>query len=46
MRGNTAGILERTREEAAEFARCLTSPEARSAFEAFFARARSGQGRT
>jgi enoyl-CoA hydratase/carnithine racemase len=46
MRGNTAAVLERTREEAAEFARCLTSPEARSAFEAFFARARSGQGRT
>jgi enoyl-CoA hydratase/carnithine racemase len=45
MRGNVDTVLERTREEAAEFARCLTSPEARAAFEAFFTRTRSDRGR-
>ncbi len=45
MRGNVNAVLERTREEASEFARCLTSPEARAAFEAFFARTRSDKGR-
>ena len=43
LRADSAAVLDRTREEAAEFARCLTSPEARSAFEAFFARARPGK---
>jgi enoyl-CoA hydratase/carnithine racemase len=43
MRSDSSAVLERTREEAAEFARCLTSPEARAAFEAFFARARPGK---
>jgi enoyl-CoA hydratase/carnithine racemase len=38
MRGDGAAVLERTRVEAAAFARCLTSPDARAAFEAFFAR--------
>lgn len=45
MRGNVNTVLERTREEAAEFARCLTSPEARAAFEAFLARSRPEEGR-
>jgi enoyl-CoA hydratase/carnithine racemase len=45
LRADSAAVLECTREEAAEFARCLTSPEARAAFEAFFARARPAKGR-
>ena len=45
MRGNVNAVLERTREEAIEFARCLTSPEARAAFENFLARSRSDKGR-
>jgi enoyl-CoA hydratase/carnithine racemase len=45
MRGNVNTVLERTREEATEFARCLTSPEARAAFETFLARSRSDKGR-
>ena len=40
---DSSAVLDRTREEAAEFARCLTSPEARAAFEAFFDRARPGK---
>lgn len=44
MRGDGTAALERTREEAAEFARCLTSPEARAAFEDFFARTRPNKG--
>ncbi len=40
LRADRAAVEERTREEAAEFARCLVSPEARAAFESFFARAR------
>lgn len=40
LRGDTAAILERTREETREFARCLTTPEARAAFEAFMNRVR------
>jgi enoyl-CoA hydratase/carnithine racemase len=43
LRSDSSAVLDRTREEAAEFARCLTSPEARAAFEAFFARARPGK---
>jgi enoyl-CoA hydratase/carnithine racemase len=43
LRGDGAAVLERTRTEAAEFARCLTSLEARAAFEAFFTRARGGK---
>lgn len=43
LRADRSAVLDRTREEAAEFARCLTSPEARAAFEAFLARARSGK---
>ncbi len=35
MARDSAAVLARTREEAAEFARCLGSPEAREAFEAF-----------
>lgn len=46
MRGDPAVVLERTLQEAAEFARCLTSPEARAAFEAFFSRARPDKART
>lgn len=42
LRGDRNAVLTRTREEASEFARCLTSPEARAAFEAFFARTRKG----
>lgn len=42
-RSDAAAVLEHMRSEAAEFARCLTSPEARAAFEAFFSRSRSGQ---
>jgi enoyl-CoA hydratase/carnithine racemase len=43
LRGDGSVVLERTRAEAEEFARCLMSPEARAAFEAFFARARTGK---
>ncbi len=43
LRGDGADVLERTHAEAAEFARCLTSLEARAAFEAFFTRARGGK---
>jgi enoyl-CoA hydratase/carnithine racemase len=46
MRGDAAAVLERTQEEAAEFARCLASPEARAAFEAFLSRSRAGQDRS
>jgi enoyl-CoA hydratase/carnithine racemase len=45
MRGNVNAVLERTREEATEFARHLTSPEARAAFETFLARSPSDKGR-
>jgi enoyl-CoA hydratase/carnithine racemase len=45
MRGTVDAVLERTHDEAAEFGRCLASPEARTAFEAFFARTRSDRGR-
>ena len=45
MRGNVNAVVERTREEATEFARCLASPEARAAFENFLARSRSVKGR-
>jgi enoyl-CoA hydratase/carnithine racemase len=43
LRGDGTAALARTRAEAAEFARCLTSAEARAAFEAFFTRARAGK---
>ncbi len=43
LRSDSSAVLDRTREEAAEFARCLTSPEACAAFEAFFARQRPGK---
>lgn len=46
IRGDAASVLEQLRSEAAEFARCLASPEARAAFEAFFDRKRSGQDRS
>jgi enoyl-CoA hydratase/carnithine racemase len=46
MRGDAAAVQERTREEAAEFARCLASSEARAAFEAFLSRSRAGQDRS
>lgn len=40
LRGGSAAVLERTREETREFARCLTTSEARAAFEAFLNRSR------
>ncbi len=40
LRGDGSAVLERTRAEAAEFARCLRTPEARAAFEAFLTRPR------
>jgi enoyl-CoA hydratase/carnithine racemase len=45
MRSGSAAVLERTREEAAEFARCLATPEARAAFQAFMTRARPDKSR-
>ena len=44
MRAGSAEVLDRTRLEVEEFARCLTSPEARAAFEAFFKRTRPDKG--
>jgi enoyl-CoA hydratase/carnithine racemase len=43
MRGDPTQVLERVEAETAEFARCLASPEARAAFEAFLVRSRTGQ---